>query len=312
MGSGGGFAAGLACGFACGFGCGFGGWGLGFGASTFGFGGSAFGLGGGGMGRDATAFRAGFALALSSVIDLLPIFDLRWTENRGVSLGLLTADSMEMRWALVVLTALIAAMVFIWMLREQLLGDIIALAMVLGGALGNIRDRVNHGFVIDYADLHFGEFRPFLIFNLADAAITIGVLIILARSFLSRDQRIRLADHPFQPGHLAALSDSGQVGADAVAAAHTVTGRAQLLEQHAPLLGRRLRGRRGRQSLGREDANKPVQVTSQHKKTPAVVNTPASFPERTYRRLTNRDSIDAPARCRASNTRISMAEIQRC
>ena len=91
-----------------------------------------------------------------------------------------------------------------------------------------------------------------------------------------------------------------------------MTGRAQLLEQHAPLLGRRLRGRRGRQSLGREDANKPVQVTSQHKKTPAVVNTPASFPERTYRRLTNRDSIDAPARCRASNTRISMAEIQRC
>ena len=123
------------------------------------------------------------------VIDLLPIFDLRWTENRGVSLGLLTADSMEMRWALVVLTALIAAMVFIWMLREQLLGDIIALAMVLGGALGNIRDRVNHGFVIDYADLHFGEFRPFLIFNLADAAITIGVLIILARSFLSREKR---------------------------------------------------------------------------------------------------------------------------
>jgi signal peptidase II len=65
--------------------------------------------------------------------------------------------------------------------------------MVLGGALGNIFDRVAYGYVVDYADLHFGEFRPFLIFNLADAAITIGVLLILARSFLSREKR---ADNP--------------------------------------------------------------------------------------------------------------------
>ena len=42
--------------------------------------------------------------------------------------------------------------------------------------------------MIDYADLHFGEFRPFLIFNIADAAITIGVLIILARAFFVRDK----------------------------------------------------------------------------------------------------------------------------
>ena len=42
--------------------------------------------------------------------------------------------------------------------------------------------------MVDYADLHFGTFRPFLIFNIADAAITIGVLIILARSFFLRDK----------------------------------------------------------------------------------------------------------------------------
>ncbi len=123
------------------------------------------------------------------VIDLLSFFDLRWTENRGVSLGLLTAESMEMRWGLVALTAAIAITVFIWLLREKLLGDILPLAMVLGGAMGNIRDRAKLGYVIDYADFHIGEFRPFLIFNLADAAITIGVVIILARSFLSREKR---------------------------------------------------------------------------------------------------------------------------
>lgn len=122
-------------------------------------------------------------------IEILPFFNLHWTENYGVSLGMLTADSTEMRWLLIAMTAAIAVGVFIWMMREKAWPDIIALALVLGGAAGNIRDRFTFGFVIDYADLHFGSFRPFLIFNIADAAITIGVLIILARSFLSREKR---------------------------------------------------------------------------------------------------------------------------
>ena len=63
----------------------------------------------------------------------------------------------------------------------------LSLGLILGGALGNIKDRFDLGYVIDYADLHFGDFRPFLIFNVADAAITIGVVIILARSFLVSD-----------------------------------------------------------------------------------------------------------------------------
>lgn len=122
------------------------------------------------------------------VVEVLPFFDFRWTENYGVSLGLLTAGSVEMRFLLMLMTGAIALFVAVWMLRERLLADIAPLALVLGGALGNILDRWNHGFVVDYADLHFGEFRPFLIFNFADAAITIGVLIILARSLLSREK----------------------------------------------------------------------------------------------------------------------------
>ena len=121
-------------------------------------------------------------------LTLLPFFDLTRTSNYGVSLGMLTATSMEMRWGLVALTGAIAAVVLVWLLRERKFGDILPLAMVLGGALGNIRDRYRLGHVIDYADLHFGNFRPFLVFNLADAAITIGVVIILARSFLIREK----------------------------------------------------------------------------------------------------------------------------
>lgn len=127
-------------------------------------------------------------------LELLPFFDLTRENNYGVSLGLLTAESAQARYLLIGLTSAIALFVAIWMLREKALADIAALAMVLGGALGNIRDRMTYGYVVDYADLHFGEFRPFLIFNVADAAITIGVVIILARSLLSREKPPAAAD----------------------------------------------------------------------------------------------------------------------
>lgn len=129
-----------------------------------------------------------------AVIDLLPVFDLRWIPNQGVSLGLLTADSTEGRIALIAMTGVIALFVLVWLLREKVMADIAALALVLGGALGNITDRFRLGHVTDYADLHFGQFRPFMIFNFADAAITVGVLIILARSLLSRDKPETTAD----------------------------------------------------------------------------------------------------------------------
>ena len=120
--------------------------------------------------------------------ELLPFFDLRFTRNFGVSLGMFEATSPEMRWILVGVTGLIALVVMVWMLREKAAGEILGLALILGGAMGNIRDRFELGYVVDFADLHFGDFRPFLIFNVADAAITIGVLIILARAFFLRDK----------------------------------------------------------------------------------------------------------------------------
>lgn len=129
------------------------------------------------------------ALDRVDAIHLLPVFDLRFTRNLGVSLGLFTATSENMRLILIAVTGAIALGVAAWLLVERRRADVIGLALVLGGALGNIYDRVVHGFVIDYADLHIGTWRPFLIFNLADAAITFGVLILLARSLFSGEKR---------------------------------------------------------------------------------------------------------------------------
>jgi len=139
---------------------------------------------------------------LGDQLVLLPIFNFTYTQNQGISLGLLNAASPVGRWMLVALTAAIAVAVAVWITREKNRTDQIALGMVLGGALGNILDRVRFGYVVDFADLHFrgippqlcpsydnGLCRPFLVFNLGDAAISIGVVILLLRAFLSRKDR---------------------------------------------------------------------------------------------------------------------------
>lgn len=121
-------------------------------------------------------------------INLIPFFKLTYAENNGVSMGMLTANTDMQRWLLVGLTAVVAALVAGWLWKEKQKWDAMALGLILGGALGNILDRVRLGYVVDYADFHIGTWRPFLIFNLADAAITIGVLILIARAFLLRDK----------------------------------------------------------------------------------------------------------------------------
>jgi signal peptidase II len=131
-------------------------------------------------------------------MEVLPFFDLRFVKNVGVSLGLLPASSDVMRWLLVLLTAGIAAGVLWWMLKERKLPDVVALGLVLGGAVGNILDRTRLGYVVDFADLHFGEWRPFLVFNVADAAITIGVLILLIRALFVRDKQAEKTPAPVE------------------------------------------------------------------------------------------------------------------
>ena len=125
---------------------------------------------------------------------LLPVFNFTYTENQGISLGLLNATNPVGRWMLVALTSAIAIGVAVWIGREKNRIDQVSLGMVLGGALGNILDRTRHGYVTDFLDLHFGDFRPFLIFNVGDAAISIAVVILLLRAFVTRK------DHAKGPG----------------------------------------------------------------------------------------------------------------
>jgi len=117
---------------------------------------------------------------------LLPFFQFTYTQNPGISLGHLPATSPLGRWMLVGLTSAIALGVAIWIGREKNRVEQAALGMVLGGAVGNILDRTLHSYVTDFLDLHFGDFRPFLVFNVGDAAISIAVVILLLRAFVAR------------------------------------------------------------------------------------------------------------------------------
>jgi signal peptidase II len=120
-------------------------------------------------------------------VPVLPVFSLTWVENRGVSMGMLTADTEVGRWLLVGMTGMIAAVVALWVRRERHLPEAVALGLVLGGALGNIVDRIRFGYVVDFLHLHAGPWS-FYVFNVADAAITLGVVILLFRALTSRPE----------------------------------------------------------------------------------------------------------------------------
>ena len=136
------------------------------------------------------------ALRSRGVIDLLPIFSLRWAENSGVSMSLLKAEGTLSRWALLAMTGAIAGAVAVWLWRDRDRINGIALGLILGGALGNITDRLRLGYVVDFLDLHFNEVRPFQIFNIADCMISIGVVALLLRAGLHRKKTSRTQPRP--------------------------------------------------------------------------------------------------------------------
>lgn len=136
------------------------------------------------------------ALQHREIIEVLPIFSLRWAENRGVSMSLFEADGALGRWALLAATGAIAATVAVWLWRDRNWLNAMASGLILGGALGNITDRLRLGYVVDFLDLHFGEWHPFSIFNTADCMISIGVVILLLRAWLHRETESGAQPHP--------------------------------------------------------------------------------------------------------------------
>jgi signal peptidase II len=112
-------------------------------------------------------------------IELSPIVDLSMVWNHGVSFGLLRAESTLERVGLVIMTLLIVIVFGSWLRSTPRLLTGVALGCVIGGALGNLVDRVRFGAVADFIDV--SGFLPFFpwVFNVADAAISVGAGILV-------------------------------------------------------------------------------------------------------------------------------------
>lgn len=120
-----------------------------------------------------------------------PIFNFTWVENRGVSFGLFGDGSA--RWMLSLFSILVAGILGWWALRADRRLLISAIGLVMGGAIGNVIDRIRFGFVVDFIDFSGTGVFPW-VFNIADSAITIGVVLLILDSLLSeRAAKVGLA-----------------------------------------------------------------------------------------------------------------------
>ena len=114
------------------------------------------------------------------VLVISSFFNLSMVWNTGISFGFLGNDLLGQYSNLIitVVTVAISGIFIIWMSRSLKIPEIIALALIVGGALGNVIDRVRFGAVIDYLDFHWNGWH-FPAFNIADASISIGVAILI-------------------------------------------------------------------------------------------------------------------------------------
>jgi signal peptidase II len=139
----------------------------------------------------------GAAATAEAPASLAPFLDLTLRFNRGVSFSLFTQRSEIGEAALLVFTLAATALLGLWLWRSRSALTAAGLGAITGGALGNALDRVLHGAVVDYLDLHaFG--RHFFVFNVADAAINVGVAILIL-DLLFGPQPASRRDRPASP-----------------------------------------------------------------------------------------------------------------
>ena len=123
-------------------------------------------------------------MELHEPIRLLPFLNLTLTYNTGAAFSLLSSAGGWQRWFFAGLAAVVSVVLLVWLWRasprERWL--LCGLALVLGGALGNLWDRLAIGAVVDFIDLHYAG-RHWPAFNVADSAICVGAALLIISTF---------------------------------------------------------------------------------------------------------------------------------
>ena len=131
-------------------------------------------------------------LASREPLALAPFLDLIVVWNRGISYGLFQQHTELGRWALVVLSIAAAVGLSVWLRRASTRFLAAALGLIIGGAVGNVVDRIAYGAVFDFIHFHVGSFSWY-VFNIADAAIVAGVVGLLYDALVLERRRPRPA-----------------------------------------------------------------------------------------------------------------------
>jgi signal peptidase II len=124
-------------------------------------------------------------------VNILPVLDITCMHNVGAAFSFLASASGWQRWVFIGLAVVVSIGIIVWLLKlprgaHGLLGA--GLALVLGGALGNVIDRIRLGYVIDFIHFHW-ERAYFPAFNVADSAITVGAACLLLDALLEAKRK---------------------------------------------------------------------------------------------------------------------------
>ena len=122
---------------------------------------------------------------------LIPYLNIMLVYNKGTAFSLLNQGKVWEFWFLTLIALFVSLMVLIWLVRlpRQAYWRACALSLILGGALGNIWDRISLGYVIDFIDVHFKNYH-FATFNIADAAITVGAILLVLEAFSQKNDAL--------------------------------------------------------------------------------------------------------------------------
>jgi signal peptidase II len=118
-------------------------------------------------------------------IRITGFLDFAMVWNYGISFGLLAGDAPLVRWGLSAVAVAVVAGLLVWLARNDRGLVALGVGLIIGGAIGNVIDRLRFGAVADFLHFHAGEYS-FWVFNLADSAISIGVMLLIADSLFGR------------------------------------------------------------------------------------------------------------------------------
>jgi signal peptidase II len=125
-------------------------------------------------------------------IALAPFLNLVYARNIGVSFSMFRSDSLIGQWMLSAVALAIVAGLLVWMRRLNRSWPTVALGLIVGGAVGNVVDRLRLRFVFDFLDFYWSGYH-FAAFNLADSAITVGVAMLLIDGLFGRAEKAKKA-----------------------------------------------------------------------------------------------------------------------